>query len=150
MSAHRKPLGLTAERAAELLERDPEHGWRWRPRRVSDFGGNETICASWNARRAGKPAGSQNEKRAAIIKIDNMPIDLRRLEEELGEAIDAIASSSSGMPLDDETGGFAGDSGKLADRDSRRRPQQRDDARRPHGAGQRQRSLSTGHAERTP
>ncbi len=49
-----------------------------------------------------------------IIKIDGGQIDLRRFEAEFGEAIDAIASSSSGMPLDDETGGFAGDSGKLA------------------------------------
>ena len=75
------------------------------------FDADETICASWNARHAGKEVG---KKERGNVRIDGKDINLRRLDRELGEAIDAIASSSSGMPLNEETGGFAGDSGKLA------------------------------------
>jgi len=43
MAPPRKPLNVTVERIAELLDLDPtaEFGWRWRPRSLAEFGGNE-------------------------------------------------------------------------------------------------------------
>ncbi len=108
------PTSIAAQRITELLERDPEGNLRWRRRPPSMFDGNERICASWNARHAGKVAGKHRDGRPTTIQIDGSDFNLRRLEEEFGEVIDAAAPSSSGMPLDEETAGFAGDSGKLA------------------------------------
>ena len=118
MSAPRKPLGVTAERAAELLERDPtaEFGWRWRRRPRSMFRDDESgerTCAVWNTRFAGKAVGKRN-KGQVLFTIDHATYDLRRIEEELGEAVDAITGSSVGSPGDENTGGIAGDSGSLA------------------------------------
>lgn len=108
------PTSIAAQRITELLERDPEGNLRWRRRPPSMFDGNERICASWNARHAGKVARKHRDGRPTTIQIDGSDFNLRRLEEEFGEVIDAAAPSSSGMPLDEETAGFAGDSGKLA------------------------------------
>ena len=101
MSAHRKPLGVTAERVAAVLERDPtaEFGWRWRPRPLSMFNGDERTHQVWNGRFAGKAVGrGRRGQQAVLVTIDHVTSDLRRIEEELGDAIDAITSSSVGQP----------------------------------------------------
>ena len=116
MSAYRKPLRVTAERFAALLERDPaaEHGWRWRVRLPSEFGGNENMCAGWNAKHAGKAVGKQKSSGRVTVTIDGKDYDLRRIKDELGEAIDAIVGPSSGLPGDDATNGDEIGGGKLA------------------------------------
>jgi hypothetical protein len=115
MSAHRKPLGVTAERVAAVLERDPttEFGWRWRRRPLSMFD-DERVWATWNARFAGKRVGALGSRGRVSVTIDHETYDLRRIEKEFGEAIDAIASSSDGLPDDGKTSGNAGESGTLA------------------------------------
>ena len=118
MSPPRKPLGVTPERVAAVLERDPtaEFGWRWRARPLSMFGGNERERHQqvWNGRFAGKAVGKLRHGQV-VVTIDSTAYDLRRIEEELGDAVDAITSSSLGQPDDENTGGNAGDSGKLAE-----------------------------------
>jgi hypothetical protein len=101
MSPPRKPPGLTAERVASVLERDPlvEGGWRWRRRTASMFDGDETICASWNARWAGKAAG-RLAKGLMRVKIDGRDFSFRYIEQELGQTIDAMVASAEGMPDD--------------------------------------------------
>lgn len=97
MAAPRKPLDITAERLTALLELDPstEHGWRWRTRSPSEFA-EERMCAVWNAKYAGKEAGGrQSGDGRPVIGIDGKTYDPRRLLDELGEAVAAIASSSS-------------------------------------------------------
>ena len=109
---------MTAERVAAVLERDPtaKFGWRWRPRPLSMFGGDERIHATWNRRFAGQPAGAQDKGRTrVVVTIDHQTHGLRRIEAELGDAIDAIASSSPGNPDDENSGGNAGVSGALAE-----------------------------------
>ena len=115
MSAHRKPLRITAERFAELFVPDPaaEFGWRWRTRQLSEFGGDERSCAIWNAKHAGRAVGKQEGGRV-IITVDRENYDLRRIMAELGEAIDAIVSSCPGNPDDAITNGDEAGSGKLA------------------------------------
>ena len=119
MSVLRKPLGLTAKYVAAVLERDPsaEFGWRWRRRPLSMFD-DESVWATWNARFAGKPVGkvrhNANHSKLVIFTLDGVQRDLRRIEEEFGEAVDAITGSSVGLPDDENTGGNAGVSGSLA------------------------------------
>ena len=64
--------------------------------------------ARWQARRQSEREQDRGHQ------IEGGQIDLRRIEEEFGEAIDAIASSSTGNPDGRGDGGFARDSGKLA------------------------------------
>jgi hypothetical protein len=116
VSAHnRKPLRVTAERFAALLEPDPaaEFGWRWRSRAPSAFGGDERRCAAWNAKHAGRAVGKRDSSGRVVVTLDGEKTDLRRILADLGEAIDAIVSSSPGNP-DDELNGDESGSGKLA------------------------------------
>jgi hypothetical protein len=109
MAALRKPLDLTAERIAALLDLDPstETGWRWRMRSLSEFNGDERMCAVWNAKYAGRPAGSRQgeggQRGRPVLGIDGKTYDPRRLIEELGGAeptSSSLAAPSSGLPDD--------------------------------------------------
>jgi hypothetical protein len=92
MPAPRKPLAVTAERVAELLDLDPgaEFGWRHRRRSLKEFSGDERAQAAWNNRYAGRPAGSRQTDGRPVIQIDGRTYGAERLIEELGEAVAAI------------------------------------------------------------
>jgi hypothetical protein len=115
--AFRKPLSVTAERLAALLELDPstETGWRWRTRPLSEFDGDERTFAVWNTKYGGKPAGSRHQNTGRLVlSLDGKHYDPHRLIDELGEAVAAIASAPSGSPPDGVSNGDEVGSGVLA------------------------------------
>jgi hypothetical protein len=105
MSFVRKPLGLTAERFVQLLYRDraTEHGWRWRRLSLKDCGGDRRSWSSRNSQNADRPAGFRRRGRS-FIAIDGQNYDLRRVMEEIGEAVDVLSRTyeSGGPSTDDE------------------------------------------------
>lgn len=79
-----KPLPK-AEYVRECLDYDPETGvLTWKQRPVSHFEGSPTraaehLCAIWNARYAGAPAGSVYVVGYLVVKVDDRPYLAHRL-----------------------------------------------------------------------
>jgi len=70
---------ITAAYARQLLDHDPETGTlRWRERPLSMFD-DQRCCSVWNARYAGKVAGTINRRGYRIITIEEVHYAAHRL-----------------------------------------------------------------------
>lgn len=77
-------MKITAERARELLNYEPETGvFTWKERPVSDFvsgvHGPAQECKRWNSRYAGIEAGRYDAKGYRVISIGHKPFLAHRL-----------------------------------------------------------------------
>jgi hypothetical protein len=86
MPPARRPSGIDPARFRELFERDPDNPLqlRWRTKPLALFP-NARMCAAWNARHAGRPAGSKSDGDNLRVRVDGKSVDMREVIAALGD-----------------------------------------------------------------